>query len=119
MMNKSVDLGTIKNDLIEDGFNLPLSTKVEGISAFGKNFEEKTVLSYISHHGSSFWLKNHVALGSELRLSVELPPKLSQDKNLKLIIRGKVIFVESPKNNHDGQRVSLKFENKYIISEDG
>jgi len=118
MINKSVDLGTIKNDLIEDGFDLPLSTKVEGISASGKPFEENTVLSYISHHGSSFWLKNHIALGSELRLSIGLPPKLSEDKSLKLIIRGKVIFTESPKNNDSGQRVSLKFENKYIIADD-
>jgi len=118
MINKSVDLGTIKNDLIEDGFNLPLSTKVEGVTPSGKSFEENTVLSYISHHGSSFWLKNHVVLGSEMRLSIGLPPKLSEDKSLKLIIRGKVIFIESPKNSEGGQRVSLKFENKYIISDD-
>lgn len=99
----------------EQGFNLSLPTLVEGQSETGKSFKEKTVLSYISHHGSSFWLTNAVALGSELKLIIDLPPKLADKKDLKLIIKGKVIFVEALKEKNSRQRVSLKFSNKYII----
>jgi len=103
------------NALKEKGFNLPLQTVVEGIDSTGNVFKEKTMLSYISHNGSSFWINTKVVLGSELRLTVDLPPKLSSDDDLKLIIKGEVIFLEAPKNQNKGQRVSIKFENKYII----
>ena len=53
----------------------------------------------------------------ELRLTVDLPTSLAEDKDLKLIIKGKVIFLEAPKNQNGRHRVSLKFENKYIIDE--
>ena len=101
--------------LKEQGFNLSLPTLVEGQEESGKSFREKTVLSYISHHGSSFWLTNSVTLGSELKLIIDLPPKLADKKDLKLIIKGKVIFVEAIKGKNSKQRVSLKFSSKYII----
>ena len=101
--------------LKEQGFNLSLPTLVEGREESGKAFKEKTVLSYISHHGSSFWLSNPVPLGSELKLFIDLPPKLADNKDLKLIIKGKVIFVESLKGKNSKQRVSVKFSSKYII----
>ncbi len=99
----------------EAGFNLPLPTLVEGIDASGNKFQEKTVLSYISNSGSSFWLKTEVSSGIELRLTVDLPSKLSNDKELKLVIKGEVIFLESPKKENSKLRVSLKFNSKYII----
>ena len=99
----------------EKGFNLPLSTLVEGLDTSGTTFQEKTVLSYISQSGSSFWINTEVPLGSELKLSVDLPPRLSDGRELKLIIKGRVIFMEAIKNEKSGQRVSLKFDNKYII----
>lgn len=102
----------------EKGFNLPLQTLVEGKDTSGNDFTEKTVLSYISHNGSSFWMANPVAEGTELRLSIDLPPKLSEEKHLKLIIKGRVVFVEAPKDKDPRHRVSLKFENKYIIKDD-
>jgi len=101
--------------LKEQGFNLSLPTLVEGQEELGKSFREKTVLSYISHHGSSFWLTNSVTLGSELKLIIDLPPKLADKKDLKLIIKGNVIFVEAIKGKNSKQRVSLKFSSKYII----
>ena len=101
--------------LNEAGFNLPLPTIVEGIDALGNNFQEKTVLSYISNSGSSFWLKTEVSSGIELRLTVDLPSKLADDKDLKLVIKGKVIFLEASKKETYKSRVSLKFNNKYII----
>ena len=105
------------SSLKEKGFNLSLPTLVKGKTATGDNFEEKTVLSYISHSGTSFWLANNVLIDSKLKLIIDLPPKLSEGKELKLIINGNVIFVESAKNQNAKQRVSLKFENKYIIDE--
>jgi len=101
----------------EAGFNLPLPTLVEGLDASGKNFQEKTVLSYISNSGSSFWLKTEVSSGTELRLTVDLPSKLSDNKDLKLVIKGEVIFLEAPKKENSKLRVSLKFNNKYIIED--
>ena len=101
----------------EQGFDMPLPTIVEGVDASGESFTEKTVLSYISQNGSSFWLTTEVLMGGELRLTVDLPTNLAEDKDLKLIIKGKVIFLEAPKNQNGRHRVSLKFENKYIIDE--
>jgi hypothetical protein len=102
----------------EQGFNIPLQTQIQGKDTLGKDFNEKTVLAYISHSGSSFWMANSVVEGSELKLIIDLPPKLSDEKNLKLIIKGRVVFVEAPKNEDPRHRVSLKFENKYIIKDD-
>jgi len=102
----------------EHGFSIPLNTRIQGKDTDGNDFNEKTVLTYISHNGSSFWMANSVAEGNELKLIIDLPPKLSDEKNLKLIIKGKVVFVEAPKNEEPRHRVSLKFENKYIIKDD-
>ena len=102
----------------EKGFNLSLPTRVEGYDMEGIFFTEKTSLTYISHQGSSFWLRTPVSTGHDLKLTVDLPPKLSQDHNLKLIIRGKIIFVEASTDQIPRQRVSVKFENKYIIESD-
>ena len=117
MPEKSHKEHRLNNALNEKGFNLSLPTLVKGKTASGENFEEKTVLSYISHTGTSFWLTNNVLIDSKLKLVIDLPPKLSEGKELKLIINGNVIFVEAAKNQNTKQRVSLKFENKYIIDE--
>jgi len=112
----SIDINEIGYD--EQGFNIPLQTLIEGKDVSGNPFNEKTVLSYISHNGSSFWMANPVPVGNELRLTIDLPPNLSDEKNLKLIIKGRVVFVEAPKDQDLRHRVSLKFENKYIIKKD-
>ncbi len=54
-------------------------------------------------------------IGNDLKLIIDLPPKLAQDQDMKLIIRGKVIFVEAATDQIPKQRVSINFENKYII----
>lgn len=110
------DLRQLGDD--EQGFSIPLNTQIQGKDISGHEFNEKTTLTYISHSGSSFWMANSVSEGSELKLIIDLPPKLSDEKNLKLIIKGKVVFVEAPKNEDPRHRVSLKFENKYIIKND-
>lgn len=101
---------------VTDGFHLPLPMEVEGKDAFGNNFKEKTSLTYISHYGSSFFLKTPVILGEILRLSIDLPPKLTDDQPLKLILRGEVIFIENTREGKGGKRISTKFRSKYIIA---
>lgn len=108
----------MKNISKEDGFNITLPMLVEGNEVFGKKFKEKTFLLYISHYGASFWLKTSVSLGSELKCIINLPPKLAEDKNLKLIINGEVVFIETSKDQNSKKRISCRFKNKYIIKSD-
>lgn len=98
-------------------FNLPLPTLVEGETPTGEAFHEKTVLNYISHQGAVFQLKSPVTIGTRLRLAIDLPRALAEDRNLKLIIRGQVILVEKLNNRKNRQRITMKFENKYFIKE--
>jgi hypothetical protein len=118
MARKSLIIDMHEFGLGEQGFSIPLQTLVEGRDVSGREFNEKTVLNYISHNGSSFWMANSVPVGSELKLIIDLPPKLSEEKDLKLIIKGRVVFVEAPKDQDPRHRVSLKFENKYIIKDE-
>jgi hypothetical protein len=96
-------------------FNLPLPTLVSGQDAAGRAFQEHTVLFYISDSGASFNLKNVPAPGARLKLSIDLPPSLDEDRSLKLVINGRVALIEEPEAPGDRQRVSLRFESRYII----
>jgi len=96
-------------------FNLPLPTLVEGRDAWGKPFQEKTVLYYISQQGASFNLAKAVALGAKLKLMIDLPPSLADEANLKLILNGKVALVEANNSQPGQQRISVRFENRYYI----
>ena len=118
MLSKSPLFNLGKTEAKDQVFNLPLLTLVEGRDAAGKSFQEKTLLFYISHRGASFNLTNQIALGSKLRLIIELPPSLAEDKNLKLVINGKVALVEANNSHPLKQRVSLRFENRYFIKAD-
>ena len=102
----------------ERGFTFPLPTQVEGVNARGQDFSEGTILTYINHQGSSFYLKNPVHIGTRLRLIIDLPEKLSEDKNLKLVIKGKVGLIEGLREHGPGQRVTVHFDSKYIIKPD-
>jgi hypothetical protein len=115
MPNSFYKAGAQTEELEEKGFNLPLPTLVEGVDTKGKPFEETTVLTYISAVGSSFWVDSDVALYSDMRLTIDLPQNLSDGKNLKLVVKGKVTFIEEPRTKKEKNRVSLKFENRYII----
>jgi len=119
MLSKPSLTPPIKGERKDQVFNLPFPTVVEGHDAIGRSFQEKTVLFYISHHGASFNLANAIALGSKLKLIIDLPPSLSDDQNLKLVINGKVVLVEANGSQYSRQRVSLRFENKYFIKADG
>ena len=118
MLSKSALFHLSKPDRKDQAFNLPLPTLVEGQDAVGRAFQEKTVLFYISHEGASFNLRNATTLGTKMKLVIDLPPALAEDKNLKLVIKGKVALVEANNSNASRQRVSLRFESKYFIKED-
>lgn len=118
MLPKASPFQSGKPDRKGQIFNLPLPTVVEGRNAVGKAFRERTVLFYISHYGASFNLSNSIVLGSKLKLIIDLPPSLADDKNLKLVINGKVALVEANQPHPSKQRVSLRFENKYFIKAD-
>jgi len=100
----------------DPGFTFPLPTTVQGVNARGREFNEDTVLSYISHELSSFILKNPVQVGARLRLEVDLPEKLSlEDKDLKLVLKGRVDKVEIQRDRAASQKITLKLDGKYII----
>jgi len=99
----------------ERGFKLALPMTVQGRDPAGRDFEEETVLDYMSHSHASFILKNVVIRESQLKLIIGLPPKLSEDRDLKLIIRGRVAFLERRREGEASQRISLALESRYVI----
>lgn len=103
----------------DPGFTFPLPTSVQGVNARGKEFTEDTVLSYISHELSSFILRTPIQIGARLRMVIDLPEKLSlNDKDLKLVLKGRVEKVEIQRDRDASQKVTVKFDGKYIIKPD-
>jgi len=102
----------------EHGFKLALPMTVQGRDPAGRDFEEVTVLDYMSHSHASFILKNAVIRESQLRLIISLPPKLSEDQDLKLIIRGRITFLERRREGEASQRISLALESRYVIKQE-
>lgn len=99
----------------ERGFRLPLRMWIEGNDALGGAFREEAFLSYMSARGASFSMKNLVSVGSRLRLTIDLPPKLADSANLRLAVRGKVVFVEALGVSGEEAYVSIRLESQYII----
>lgn len=103
----------------EHGFTFPLPTIVEGMDIAGTAFREETTLSFISHQRSTFPLKSGVTLGTRIKLVIDLPKKLAEDKNLKLALKGKVVSIEMGSRQTTKKNITVKFESKYIIAPDG
>ena len=99
------------------GFKLTLPATVEGPDAEGAFFREETVLSQMSHVGAIFRIQSPVSLGTRLKLSVALPPKLSQGRNLRLIVKGTIALIEPGDGDGKQSQVSLRLENRYIIQD--
>ena len=100
----------------EKGFKIPLPMTVEGANAQGTLFKEKTRLLYMSSKGACFYLNNPLAVGTKLTLNISLPPKLAEGEKYMLIIKGRVVFIESLNESASGQRVSIKLDSQYIIA---
>ena len=96
--------------------------RVLGRDTSGRDFEERTVLETMSHAEAVFALRSPIARGTDLRLVVSLPPKLSDAGELNLVIRGRVVSLVSAGQRTPHQRVALKLESRYVIkspAEDG
>ncbi|MDD8025065.1 MAG: PilZ domain-containing protein [Acidobacteriota bacterium] len=100
------------------GFSFPLPTQVEGQNARGAEFSEATILMFINHQGTTFNLKSPVAIGTRLKLIIDLPEKLAEDKALKMVIKGRVVMIEMKRNPAAGQKVTVHFDSRYIIKPD-
>ncbi|MBN2198822.1 MAG: PilZ domain-containing protein [Candidatus Aminicenantes bacterium] len=100
----------------DHGFTFPLPTQVEGVDPTGRGFREETVLSFINHQGSTFRLKNPVAIGTKVKLIIDLPKKLAEGQNLKLVIKGRVVSIELDDRLNSRKKVSIRFESRYIIT---
>ena len=97
------------------GFQLNLPAQVSGRDASGREFEEDTTVDFMSQAAASFDIKTPVIQGGELKLVVNLPPKLSQDKDLKLAVRGRVAYQERRQAANGSTKIFLKLESRYII----
>jgi hypothetical protein len=104
----------VRNHAELRGFKLSLPLTVEGPDADGRLFREETTLSYMSHVGALFPLRRPVVPGSRLKLAVALPPKLDEGKNMKLVIKGTIAFIE-PGDDGAPAQISLRLESRYFV----
>jgi hypothetical protein len=111
----STDNTPVRRHAEQRGFKLSLPLTVEGPDADGALFTEETVLTYMSHVGALFPLKTPVSPGSRLKLAVALPPKLDEGKNLKLVIKGTIVFTEPGGEDGELAQVSMRLESRYIV----
>jgi len=102
----------------ERGFKLSLPLTVEGPGPDGTFFHEETTLAFMSHQGALFPLKSPVALDSRLKLVVSIPPKLGEGRNLKLVVMGTIVDVDSNGGDGHARQVALRLESRYIIQAD-
>jgi hypothetical protein len=102
----------------ERGFKLALPMAVEGPDPSGTFFHEETTLSFMSHQGAIFPLASPVALGSRLKLSIALPPKLGEGRSLTLVVKGTIVDVDPGDGDGAAPQVAIRLESRYIIQAD-
>jgi hypothetical protein len=102
----------------ERGFKLALPMNVEGPDPNGAFFHEETTLSFMSHQGALFPLSSPVALGSRLKLSVVLPPKLGEGRTLTLVVKGTIVDIDPGDGDGAAPQVAIRLESRYIIQSD-
>jgi hypothetical protein len=56
---------------------------------------------------------------AEIYVIIDLPKKLSDDRNLKLALKGKVVSIEMGSRQTAKKNITVRFESKYIIAPDG
>jgi len=102
----------------ERGFKMSLPMSVEGPDPEGAFFREETRLAFMSHQGAVFPLWSPVALGSRLKLSIALPPKLGEGRNLTLVVKGTIVDVDAVDGNGAAPQVAIRLESRYVIQSD-
>jgi hypothetical protein len=99
----------------ERGFKLSLPMRVEGPDPEGAFFHEDTVIGFMSHQGAVFPLWSPVTLGSRLKLSVALPPKLAEGQNLTLVVKGTIVDIDQGEGDGRAPQVAIRLESRYVI----
>jgi len=99
----------------ERGFKLSLPMSVEGPDPEGTFFREDSMMAYMSHQGAVFPLWSPVALGSRLKLSIALPPKLGEGRALTLVVKGTVVDVDAGEGDGAAPQVAIRLESRYVI----
>ena len=99
----------------ERGFKLALPMSVDGPDPNGAFFHEETTLSFMSHQGALFPLSSPVALGSRLKLSIALPPKLGEGHSLTLVVKGTIVDVDPGDGDGAAPQVAIRLESRYLI----
>jgi len=97
-------------------FDLPLKTVIEGKLPEGDKFHEVTELQNISSGGAYFCLDSGVVVGSKLNLMIELPNKLTDGKNMRLMIGGITVRLEKPDTKSRKQGVAVRFSDDFKVS---
>jgi hypothetical protein len=102
----------------ERGFKMSLPMSVEGPDPEGAFFREDTMLAFMSHQGAVFPLWSQVALGSRLKLSIALPAKLGEGRNLTLVVKGTIVDIDSGEGDGAAPQVAIRLESRYVIQSD-
>ncbi len=97
------------------GFRVPVEASVEGTTSDGRRFQETTEVSFISHVGAVIGLQNQAGLGTRLRLSIPLPPALSEGKSLRLVIKGEVVDSGGDPGPGEKTKTAIRFESRYVV----
>jgi c-di-GMP-binding flagellar brake protein YcgR len=101
------------NRRVEWRFDLPLSAVVTGKIPSGKKFEEKTTLENISSGGAFFLLNSPIPVGSKFKITVEIPHKLTEGKNVFLKLDGTVLRLIKVEKTTKKQGVAVRFGKDY------
>jgi c-di-GMP-binding flagellar brake protein YcgR len=102
-------LDLVINRRREKRLDLPLSAVVEGCSPDGTPFSEKTTLDNISSTGAFFFLDAAIVIGSKIKLLIDLPKKLTENKSAQLELGGVVTRLAKPDSTSKKQGVALRF----------
>ncbi|MGZ5452908.1 MAG: hypothetical protein ACXW2R_01685, partial [Candidatus Aminicenantales bacterium] len=103
----------------ERGFKMALPMTVEGPDPNGTFFHEESTLLFMSHQGALFPLSSPVAIGSRLKLSIALPPKLGEGRSLTLVVKGTIVDIDPATSGNGGApQVAIRLESRYVIQAD-
>jgi len=118
--SKEKDLAKIVSDRRKEWrFEFPLQAIAEGKLPKGIKFLEKTTLENISSTGAYFCLDSGITVGSKVNLVIDLPPKLTEGKKIKLCLGGLTVRLNKVNKNKKKQGVALYFDEDYqFISEE-
>ena len=97
------------------GFKFSLPLTVEGPDIDGSLFREETTLAYMSHAAAVFPLQSPVSPGTRLKIALTLPPRLSEGRSLRLVVKGTIVLIDPRGPAGRPPRVSLKLENRYAV----